>query len=174
MSGERCHPAESGNVPRPKGGPEMRLKDRHRQGHRRLIAAGTKTMNPYIAIVFGLMLILLSTASYAGPGGGPNVHFEISGLVIEETMTPAGHNLYESFNARWKALEGMTYTITIKERADSFRGSFYQISVDEDVVMAGRLNPRLDFIDALAEEAVKKCSLYILQRAFVAEELEFY
>lgn len=131
-------------------------------------------MNPYILIVFGLMLSLFSTASSAGPGGGPNGHFEISGLVIEETMTPAGHNLYESFNTRWKTLEGMTYTITIKERADSFHGSFYQISVDEDVVMAGRLNPRLDFIDALAEEAVKQCSLYILQRAFVAEELEFY
>jgi len=71
-------------------------------------------MNPYFVIVFGLMLSLFSTASSAGSGGGPNGHFEISGLVIEETMTPAGHNLYESFNTRWKTLEGMTYTITIK------------------------------------------------------------
>jgi len=46
--------------------------------------------------------------------------------------------------------------------------------VDEDVVLAGRLNPSIDFIDELAAEAVKRCSFYILQREFVSEELEFY
>jgi len=116
---------------------------------------------------------ICSPTHATGTDGG-NGYFEITGLVIEETMTPAGHNLYESFNARWKPMEGLSYTITVKERADSVRGSFYQFLVDEDVVMAGRLNPSIDFIDELAVEAVKRCSLYILQREFVSEELEFY
>jgi len=126
------------------------------------------------SIILGVLLSLHTPASSYGAEDVPNGHFEISGLIIEETMTPAGHNLYESFHARWQPLEGMTYTITIRERADSIHGGFYQILVDEEVVMSGRLNPRLDFIDALAEEAVRICSLHILQRAFVSEELELY
>lgn len=131
-------------------------------------------MKAFMAVLRRLFLTFILFVATAGADSTTNGYFEITGLVIEETMTPAGHNLYESFNTRWKTLEGMEYTITIKERADSFRGSFYQILVDEETVMAGRLNPRLDFIDELAAEAVKKCSLHILQRVFVAEELEFY
>jgi hypothetical protein len=127
-----------------------------------------------LAVLMSLVFSSSHAPAHASENDGGNGYFEITGLVIEETMTPAGHNLYESFNARWKPMEGLSYTITVKERADSVRGSFYQFLVDEDVVLAGRLNPSIDFIDELAAEAVKRCSFYILQREFVSEELEFY
>ncbi|MFQ5451907.1 MAG: CsgE family curli-type amyloid fiber assembly protein [Nitrospinaceae bacterium] len=103
-----------------------------------------------------------------------NGEIEISGLVISDTMTKGGQDLFEAFNTYWKSIDGLDYTITIKEKADSFRGSIYWIMVDDTTVFSGRLNPRPDLIEEVAKEAVKRCSRYILQRVFVSEELEFY
>jgi len=69
-----------------------------------------------LAVLMSLVLSPSHAPVHASENDDSNGYFEITGLVIEETMTPAGHNLYESFNARWKPMEGLSYTITVKER----------------------------------------------------------
>jgi hypothetical protein len=126
-----------------------------------------------VLIVLALLLSTLGTVSvWAGQEETNDIEF--TGLIIEETMTPIGHNFYEAFNIFWKPLEGMIYTITISEKADSFRGSVYIVKIDDEVVATGRLNPRQEFIDNLAKASVKKCQRFLLRRHLIKEELELY
>ena len=126
-----------------------------------------------VIIMLALLSSTLGTVSlWAGQEETNDIEFR--GLIIEETMTPIGHNFYEAFNSFWKPLEGMMYTITISEKADSFRGSVYIVKVDDEVVATGRLNPRQEFIDNLAKASVKECQKFLLRRHLMKEELELY
>ena len=69
-------------------------------------------MKTLVLLIIWILMSLWGSGSNAQKVTA-NGYFEITGLVIEETMTPAGHNLYESFNARWKPMEGLSYTITV-------------------------------------------------------------
>jgi len=123
--------------------------------------------------VFFLSLVILPAVS-AGNNNTDEGFIGITGLVINDTISKAGNDLFDAFNSRWKPIEGLNFTITIIEKPDQVFGSQFWIKVDEDVVYSGRLNPRWDFIDKTAKTAVQKVSLFLLERLTVNKELEMY
>ncbi len=125
-----------------------------------------------LAVVFMLSRVMISGASAANNNGDGFIG--ITGLVINDTVSKAGNDLFEAFNARWEPIEGLDFTITISEKPDQVFGSQYWIKVDDQVVQGGRLNPRWDVIEETAKTGVKRVSLYLLERLTVSKELELY
>jgi len=79
---------------------------------------------------------------------------EITGLIIEQTMTRIGYDFYENFFILWKAPKGIKdYNIFISEKASSEWGSLVQIKVDSNVVWDRALKPRGEEIEEAAKEA---------------------
>ncbi len=100
--------------------------------------------------------------------------FEISGLVMDSTVTKAGRDFYDFFNTFWQAPDGLSFTINISERADGFRGSYIWVYVDERIVFQGALNPRSDLIEGNAQNAAKRARSFIINRKNTADQLELY
>lgn len=123
--------------------------------------------------VFILSLVLFVGESAANNNGDGDF-IGITGLVINDTVSKAGNDLFEAFSSRWEPIEGLDFTVTISEKPDQVFGSQFWIRVDESVVYSGRLNPRWDAIEETAKTGIKKVSLFLLERLTVSKELEMY
>ena len=123
--------------------------------------------------VFILSLVLFSGESDANNNSDEDF-IGITGLVINDTVSKAGNDLFEAFSSRWEPIEGLEFTITISEKPDQVFGSQFWIRVDENVVHSGRLNPRWDVIEETAKMGIKRVNLYLLERITVSKELEMY
>jgi len=100
---------------------------------------------------------------------------EISGLIIEETMTRIGYEFYENFFILWEASEGIKdYNIFINERAGPW-GSWVWIEigrVDRKKVWEQVLRPRSEEIEEAAKKAVEAAKEYLEHYEEFKRELE--
>ena len=80
---------------------------------------------------------------------------EITGLIIEQTMTKVGYDFYEYFYMLWEPppeAAGREFNIYISERASPMWGSWVDVSIDDTVVWSSVLQPRsVEIEDAVAE-----------------------
>lgn len=98
---------------------------------------------------------------------------EISGLIIEQTMTKIGYEFYENFFIRWEApKETKGYNIFINERASPFWGSWIQIKVDTTMVWSKVLKPRSEEIEEAAKQAVEVTKGFLSRYEEYKRELE--
>jgi len=89
---------------------------------------------------------------------------EISGLIIEQTMTKIGYDFYEYFFLLWEAPEGISvrdYNIFINERASPMWGSWVRVGVDETTVWSRVLRPRSEEIEDAAKQAIAATRQYL-------------
>ncbi len=87
---------------------------------------------------------------------------EISGLIIEQTMTGIGYGFYETFFVLWEAPEGIKeYNIFIIERASPTWGSWVEVNVDDTTVWSNVLKPRFEEIEEAVKEAVEVAKIYL-------------
>jgi Curli assembly protein CsgE len=122
-------------------------------------------------------VLILSLVLFSGESSANNNDegfIGITGLVINDTVSKAGNDLFEAFSARWEPIEGLDFTVTISEKPDRIFGGQFWIKVDEDVVYRGRINPRWDIIEETAKTGVQRVSLFLLQRLTTSQELEVY
>lgn len=92
------------------------------------------------------------------------IMLEISGLIIEQTMTKIGYDFYEYFFLLWEAPEGISvrdYNIFINERASPMWGSWVRVGVDETTVWSRVLRPRSEEIEDAAKEAIAVTRQYL-------------
>ena len=87
---------------------------------------------------------------------------EISGLIIEETMTKIGYEFYEYFFLLWEAPEvGVKdYNIFINERASPLWGSWVRVNVDGTTVWNRVLRPRSEEIEDAVKQAIEATKQY--------------
>jgi len=98
---------------------------------------------------------------------------EISGLIIEETMTRIGYEFYENFFILWEASEGIKdYNIFIDERASPLWGSWIQVKIDTTIVWSKILKPRSEEIEEAAEKAVEVTKEFLSRYEEYKKELE--
>jgi len=98
---------------------------------------------------------------------------EITGLIIEETMTKIGYEFYENFFILWEAPEGIKdYNIFINEKASPLWGSWVQIKVDTAMVWSKVLKPRSEEIEKAAKEAVEVTKEFLFRYEEYKKELE--
>ena len=98
---------------------------------------------------------------------------EITGLIIEETMTKIGYEFYENFFIHWEApKEIKDYNIFIDERASPLWGSWIQIKVDTAMVWSTVLKPRSEEIEEAAKQAVEVTKEFLSRYEEYKRELE--
>ena len=98
---------------------------------------------------------------------------EITGLIIEETMTRIGYEFYENFFILWEAPEGIKdYNIFIDERASPLWGSWIQVKIDTTIVWSKILKPRSEEIEEAAEKAVEVTKEFLSRYEEYKKELE--
>jgi len=98
---------------------------------------------------------------------------EITGLIIEETMTKIGYEFYENFFILWEAPEGIKdYNIFIDERASPLWGSWIQVKIDTTIVWSKILKPRSEEIEEAAEKAVEVTKEFLSRYEEYKKELE--
>ena len=88
---------------------------------------------------------------------------EITGLIIEETMTKIGYDFYEYFFLLWKPPETELkyYNIVITERASPMWGSLVEIKIRDNTVWNRMLRPRSEEIEDAAKEAIEVTKNYL-------------
>lgn len=88
---------------------------------------------------------------------------EITGLIIEETMTKIGYEFYEYFFLLWKPpqLGRRHYNILISERASPLWGSWIKVNIDENTVWSRVLRPRSEEIEEAVKEAIEATKNYL-------------
>jgi hypothetical protein len=98
---------------------------------------------------------------------------EIGGLLVDDTVTKFGHELFDAFNRAWKPPEGASYNIAFTELFDPRRGSFITVKLNDTVVFEGFLTPREEAINDLGK-ALAKDIRNIVRNTQNLEEEEFY
>jgi curli production assembly/transport component CsgE len=88
---------------------------------------------------------------------------EITGLIIEQTMTKIGYDFYEYFFLFWKPAEVniKDYNILIIERASSQWGSWVEVEVNGTVIWNRVLRPRSEEIEDAAKQAIEATKEYL-------------
>lgn len=88
---------------------------------------------------------------------------EISGLIIEETMTKIGYEFYEYFFLLWEApeVEIKDYNIFINEKASPLWGSWVKVNIDGTTVWNRILRPRSEEIEEAVKQAIEATKQYL-------------
>lgn len=99
--------------------------------------------------------------------------FEIEGLILDQTISPAGHQFYEALVDGWDMSKN-TSPISVHELPDIIRGNLVWVEVDDVMVFRERLSMRMTDIDEKALAARAAVSLYIKQKDETSRQLEIY
>ena len=102
---------------------------------------------------------------------------EITGLIIEQTMTRIGYDFYEYFFLLWEAPREVgvkDYNIFIDERASPMWGSWVSVGVNGATVWNKVLRPRSAEVEDAAKEAIVATQQYLInyeQYQFQSEDM---
>lgn len=88
---------------------------------------------------------------------------EITGLIIEETMTRIGYEFYEYFFLFWEApeVEVKDYNILISEKASPIWGSWVKVNIDDTTVWSKVIRPRSEEIEDAVKQAIEATKQYL-------------
>ena len=80
---------------------------------------------------------------------------EIDGLLVDDTKTKTGKDFYDLFYGGWEAPQGAkNYTITVSEKPFRLTSTQIVVSINDNIVYQGILQPRQDIIEGQTEEAI--------------------
>lgn len=98
---------------------------------------------------------------------------EITGLIIEKTMTKIGYEFYENFFSLWEAPKGITgYNIYINEKASPMWGSLVYVNVNNTLVWNKMLRPRSEDIEKAVKNSIGVVRKYLNQYEEIRRQLE--
>ena len=122
-----------------------------------------------LLIALGIWVLLNASPVRAGQDDG----IEISGLLIDETLTRSGRDFFYFFNSNWEPVNG-NLTITVKERQDRGTSTSILISVNDRLVFQTQLNRRPGAVEEAAKQAVTQVRNKILYQKEALKELDYY
>lgn len=100
---------------------------------------------------------------------------EITGLIIDETISKGGHDFYDVFSNQWRSYgQDWPNIITIEEKAGIGRGTFVIILIDDSLVFNAMLNPLPDAVSSLARTAADRVRSIIMNKQETLRELDYY
>ncbi len=101
--------------------------------------------------------------------GNANGGSELTGVMVDRTITMAGKTFYRAFSQR--AMDNLIIgntTITIKERPDARWGSQVWVMEGNRMYFRTQLSPRINEADRAAEEAVETVERALIERQISA------
>jgi curli production assembly/transport component CsgE len=121
-----------------------------------------------------LVIILLLSCSYSpltiADVQKANTELAISGLLLDETVSRAGHDFYDLLSTRLQSMD-LGHNITVSERNNLGRSIVTVIMDDDNKVLESVLNPRSDAIEELTDQTVANILQAIIEEEFVSKEL---
>lgn len=98
---------------------------------------------------------------------------EIDGLLVNNTKTKNGKDFYELFYRDWNAPpEARNYTIFVFEKPYRLTTTIIEIKINETIVFQSYMQPRLDFIELIAQQAVLQTQRYLENYEQIVKQLE--
>lgn len=98
---------------------------------------------------------------------------EIDGLIVDQTITKMGKDFYDMFFTGWNAPpKAKNYTITIREMILPGMGTQISLWINDTEVFKNRVQPRYDYIEALAQYAVSVVYQYLDNYERMKSQLE--
>lgn len=106
------------------------------------------------------------------PTNSNDVEIEIDGLLVDDTKTKSGKDFYDLFYADWDAPIGSkNFTITVSEKPFRLTSTMIQVSINDNVVYQGILQPREDILVVLTEEAIATSQNYLANYEEITRQL---
>lgn len=97
---------------------------------------------------------------------------EIDGLLVDDTKTKAGKDFYDLFYGEWEAPKNAKdFTITISEKPFRLTSTIIMVSINDNSVYQAFLQPRMDIIEAITEEAIFNTQSYLTYYEEIMKEL---
>ena len=101
-----------------------------------------------------------------------DIEIEIDGLLVDDTKTKSGKDFYDLFYAGWEAPPGTkNYTITVSEKPFRLTSTMIVVSINDDVVYQGILQPRQDLIEGQSDEAISTTQSYLANYEEITKQL---
>lgn len=98
---------------------------------------------------------------------------EIDGLLFDETKTKSGRDFYDFFYTGWETpANARNYSIFITEKPYRLTTTMIEISINETLVYQSFLQPRSDYIEMLAEQAVAQTQMYLQNYEEIVRQLD--
>lgn len=89
-------------------------------------------------------------------------YLEIDGLMVDQTITKSGHDLYDMIYNKWEAPPDIhDYNITIKELPFRLINTQIEVYINEELISSSILQPRQDLIEELANRIVEAIKQYL-------------
>lgn len=115
-------------------------------------------------------LLIILAAPYVT---GVAQDFEIEGLILDQTISPAGHLFYDALIDGWDMSKN-TSPISVHELPDIIRGNLIWVEIEDVMVYRERLGMRPTDIEEKALSARSSVSSYIKQKDETSRQLEIY
>lgn len=115
----------------------------------------------------GVLWLLLPLVSIA------QTDIEITGLVVDQTLSRVGHLFYEELIDGWQP-SNAAGVITIYEKPDLVAGNMVSIVVNDETVFESRVGTRPSGIEEKAQTARSLLDIYLQQHKEAFRELEMY
>ncbi|SRR5690606_1573907 len=78
-----------------------------------------------------------------------------TGLVVDETLTRFGREVYDQFYQRWTAPEGaVAYTLLVQEQPLPGLSTLLTLRLDGEIIYQTRLQPGEEFLENVVQEAL--------------------
>ena len=102
-----------------------------------------------------------------------DVDIEIDGLLFDETKTKSGKDFYDFFYQKWEAPpNAKNYSIYVAEKPYRLSTTKIEIHINETLVFQSFMQPRGDYIEMLAEQAVSQTRLYLQNYEEIVRQLD--
>ncbi len=100
-------------------------------------------------------------------------YLEIDGLVIDNTKTKSGRDFYNHFFNNWESpAKAKNFSIYISEKPYRLSTTKIEVKLNETMVFQSFLQPRISFIENVAESAVERTRLYLINYEEIERQLE--
>lgn len=89
---------------------------------------------------------------------------EISGVVLDRTMTRHGEDFYSLFSQKLNdEFEDLEENLTVKERPTALSGSIITVFHRQTIIYRTAVSPGRDQIEAKVDDAIKTVSSYVVR-----------
>ncbi|QNH63603.1 CsgE family curli-type amyloid fiber assembly protein [Hymenobacter sediminicola] len=120
-----------------------------------------------------LRLLLKVTSDSATTTAQRQKAVEIEGLIVDQTITKVGHDFYDIFYTQFEAPAGSgEYVVTITEKPARGTSTLISVNVNDTDLLEMPLQPKPEYIEAAAAEAVGTAIGHLQQSNSLSRQLE--
>ena len=120
-----------------------------------------------------LRLLLKVTSDSAATNAQRQKIVEIEGLIVDQTITKVGHDFYDIFYTQFEAPAGSgEYVVTITEKPARGTSTLISVNVNDTDLLEMPLQPKPEYIEAAAAEAVSTAVGHLQQSNSLSRQLE--